>query len=470
MVVRNCIFFLCACTILTGCAVSPTSAFKEGQREEKIALSGQKPGHDPLSLFSYAAEKESDPELKGKYFNVLGDALKRRGRVKTAYQAYESGAMVGNKSAGNEIYKAQVAGIYQPKNLSQVAGAVYVPRANGPKGDGAALLLADLVGSGQLKGKKFHTSTYWLQKAAAGGSVRAVRLLAENEARKGSVKSAAAYYRQIDKAPPKVRALSEARNNFLGKGMPINRSLGLSWLVYAEDLAPADAAALAAKLYRATEGKYYADELKRVAAAGGIADLQLGGSGGVNAALLAAYAAAPTDDDKKKALAAVIAKADAGDAASAYELARVLDSDGGFASYKPGAYYVTALEKGNLDSIKFAGNTIAVLETDDPLTARILTALEKLAGQNNTEAQKTLGALYIVGGPVAIDYSKGVAFLKKAADGGDVDANYRLGVLSIQNSKGDSDIAAGKAYLERASQKGNVAASKFLAEYVKANP
>jgi TPR repeat protein len=465
-------------TLLAGCAISPLSAYKEGVREEKIALLGQKPGRDPVGFLQYAAEKEADPELQGKYYNVLGDALKRRGKVKKAYAAYETGAVKGNESAGNEIYKAHVAGNYQPKKLTQIASAVYVPRAKGPKGDGAALFLADLVGSGQLAGKQFHSSTYWLQKAAAGGSVRAFRLLAEDEARRGRVRAAAAYYQKIDNAPPKVRALSEAKKNFLGKDGELNRELGISWLIYAESIAPTDTAALAAKLFRATEGKYYADELRRVAAAGGIDDLRIGnkskghGGGGAaaNSVLTAAYAASPNDDVKKKVLAELISKADRGDGFAAYSLARILETDGGFGNYKPGPYYVAALEKNNLEAMTRVGKTIAVLEPDSPLAVRILKAMNGLASKGNPEALKTLGALYIVGGPVAIDYDKGVGFLKKAADGGDDDASYRLGVLTIQNSKGPSDIVAGKAYLEKASKKGNTAANRFLTEYIKANP
>lgn len=468
-------------TLLAGCAISPSSAYKEGVRQEEILLKGQKPSKDPIYYFQYAAEKEVSPQLQGKYYDRLGDALKRRGKISKAYTAYEAGAVIGNEASGNEIYKAHLAGKYRPKNLSQIATNVYIPRAKGPRGQSAALFLADLVGSGELTGKKFQTSVYWLKKAAASGSARAVRLLAEDEVRRGRVRTAAAYYARIDNKPPKFRALSEARKNFLGQDRELNRELGISWLMYAQTLARSDTAVLAAKLFRSTGGKYYNEELERLAAAGGIMDLRSTGSKnrgrkkvssgvGPYTALVTAYSSAVDDDQKKKVLSALIAKADGGDGASAFLLARVLQTDGGFGGYKSGPYYVTSLEKNNLEAISSVADTIAVLEPGNPLVTRILKAMERVASKGNSEALKTLGALYIVGGPVGIDYDKGVAYLKKAADGGDVDASYRLGVLMIQNAQGPDDKKMGQSYLEKASKKGNAAAKQFLTENSPSNP
>jgi TPR repeat protein len=453
---------------LAGCAQTAKMAYSEGVRTQKFMNIGQKTKKDPLDLYICAAEKETDPKLKGKYYNVLADTLEKRGDTSGAYDAYEQAALAGNESAGKKIFKSQESGAYKPHALSQIASIIYVPKAQGENGAHVALLLAKLVDSGELKGPEFKTSAFWLQRAVDGGSTSAIRKMAEQTSEQGDIEKAASYFRLVDKKPPSVRALREARGYFLGKGKPTNTKLGLAWLSYGSKLAPADSAKLAARFYRVTNGVVYTAELKKIAAAGGIHDLRIGTGG--NKILLAAYVAAKTDKEKLRVLADLITKSKSGDGTADYALARILESDGGFATYKPADYYISALKKGNVSALPNVTSFVAVLDPADPLVERILSVLTRVAQAGNLDAQKTLGSLYIVGGPVAVDYAKGTEWLKKASDAGDADAKYRLGVLLVQNNRDGADLATGRNYLQSAAASGNEAAKKFFVELSKTNP
>ena len=125
---------------------------------------------------------------------------------------------------------------------------------------------------------------------------------------------------------------------------------------------------------------------------------------------------------------------------------------------------------GILNALPNVTSLVAVLDPADPLVERILAVLSRVAQAGNLEAQKTLGSLYIVGGPVAVDYVKGTEWLHKAADAGDADAKYRLGVLLVQNNRDGADLATGRNYLQSAAASGNEAAKKFFVELLKTNP
>jgi TPR repeat protein len=454
--------------VFAGCAQPAKMAYNQGRRTQKFVDIGQKTRNDPLELYLCAAEKETDPVLKSKYFKTVAETLEKRGDTKGAFNAYENAALAGNESAGNKIYKAQESGVYTPRALQQIARTVYIPKAQGKNGVGAALLLAKLVGSGELKGPEFKTSAFWLQRAVDGGSTSAIRRMAEQTSQRGEIEKAAAYFRLIDKKSPSVRALREARSYFLGKGKPPNTKLGVAWLSYGSKLAPVDSAKLAARFYRATNGVVHTAELKTIAAAGGIPDLRIGTGG--NKILQAAYGAAKTDTEKSRILADLITRSKSGDGTADYALARILESDGGFSTYKPADYYISALKKGNVIALPKVTSLVAVLDPADPLVERILAVLERVAQAGNLDAQKTLGSLYIVGGPVAVDYIKGTDWLRKASDAGDADAKYRLGVLLVQNNRNGADLATGRNYLQSAAASGNEAAKKFFVELLKTNP
>ena len=468
LALSSAIFAVASSTAFAGCAQTAKMAYREGVRTQKFVDIGQKTNKDPLDLYVCAAEKETDPILKGKYYNMIGSTLEERGDTKGAYGAYENAALAGNESAGNKIFKAHASGAYLPHALAQLARAIYVPKAQGKNGVGAAVLLAKLVESGALKGDEFKTSAYWLKRAADGGSTSGIRRMAEKASQEGEIEKAASYFRMVDKKSPGVRALREARGYFLGKGKPKNTKLGIAWLSYGSKLAPVDSGKLAARFYRATNGVVYIEELKKIAAAGGIADLRIGTGG--NKILLAAYNAAKTDKEKSRILADLITRSKSGDGMADYALARILESDGGFATYKPADYYISALKKGNLNALPNVTSLVAVLDPADPLVERILAVLSRVAQAGNLEAQKTLGSLYIVGGPVAVDYVKGTEWLHKAADAGDADAKYRLGVLLVQNNRDGADLAMGRNYLQSAAAYGNEAAKKFVVELLKTNP
>jgi TPR repeat protein len=450
------------------CAQSAKMAYGQGVVTQKFIDIGQKTQNDPADLFACAAEKETDPTLKGQYYNALARNLEKRGEIQSAYRAYENAALAGNESAGGKIYKAHEKGLYKPRALAKLTRKIYVPRARGKNGSGAALFLANLLDSGQLKGAEFGTSAFWLQRSVQAGSTSGIKRLAEQASRHGNVAKSASYFRMIDKKPASVRALREARNYFLGKGKLKNTKLGMAWLSYASKLAPVPSAKLAVRFYRSTRGTVYASELTRIAVVGGL-DTVKANSGG-NKKLLVAYAAAKTDKAKLQVLADLIARSKSGDGTSDYALARILATDGGFASFKAADYYISAFAKGNLKALPEVTSMVAVLDPGDPRVEPILTIFSRVAQAGSIDAQKSLGLLYIVGGPVAVDYAKGIDWLKKASDAGDVDAKYRLGVLLVQNKKDEAEYAAGKTYLQSAAASGSQAAKTFYAELVKTSP
>ncbi len=446
--------------VFAGCAQPAKMAYSQAVTTQKFIDIGQKTNQDPIDLFRCAAEKETDPALKGKYYNGLASAFEKRGKTEAALMAYEQAALSGNQSAGSKVFKAQESGAYKPRAMVLIAQVIYVPKALTKNGSRFALLLAKLVDSGQLKGPEFKTSSYWMQKAARGGSKSAIRSMAETASIRGDIKNAAAYFRMVDKKPANIRALREARNYFLGKGSQKNPRVGMAWLAYGSTLSPVPSAKLAARFFRLTKGVVYSDELKRIAAAGGIPNLQIGSGG--NAIIMAAYAAAKTDAEKTKVLASLFALSKSGNGTADFSLARILETDGGFANFTPAEFYISALEKNNIIALPKVGSLLAVLDPSDLRVKRVVGVLSRTAQSGNHEAQKILGVLYIVGGPVKIDYAKGTGWLKQASDAGDVEAKYRLGVLLVLNNRDGADLNIGTKYLQSAAAAGNKAAKKFV--------
>jgi hypothetical protein len=147
-----------------------------------------------------------------------------------------------------------------------------------------------------------------------------------------------------------------------------------------------------------------------------------------------------------------------------------LVANGGFATFKPANFYISALIKGNIVALPYVTSLLAVLDSGDPRMEQILTTLTRIAQAGNHDAQKALGLLYMVGRPVGVDFTRGTEWLKKASDADDVEANYRLGVLLVQNNKDGTDFTAGKIYLQSAAASGNLATKAFYVELLKKSP
>jgi TPR repeat protein len=459
--------------VLARCAQPAAMAYKQGVVTQKFVDIGQKTNEDPVDLFTCAAEKETDPKLKAKYYNTLANRLEKRGQMQSAYAAYEKAALAGHASAGNKVLKAHRNGLYRPRALAQIARSVYLPRARGKNGTGAARLLAKLLDSGQIKGADFRASASWPQRKGGEKSKTAVKRssikrMAEEKSRRGQIREAAALFRLVDKRPPNLRALREAKSFWLGKGRRKNTRLGIAWLSYASGLSPKKSARLAKRFYRSTNGAVYVKELTRIAAAGGITNLQIGSGG--SKALLAAYMRAKSDAEKLKVLASLILQSKSGNGTADFALARILEADGGFSMYRPADYYVSALDKGNLNALANITSLVAVLDPVDPRAQHILGIFARLATAGNRDVQKTLGLLYIVGGPVAVDPAKGMEWLRLASDKGDVEAKYRLGVLLVQNKPDSADFEAGKTYLQSAAAAGNLAAKAYFLQLESKTP
>jgi TPR repeat protein len=458
--------------VLARCAQPAALAYKQGVVTQRFVDIGQITKEDPVDLFTCAAEKETDPKLKGKYFNTLAARLEKRGQMKNAYLAYERAALAGHSSAGNKVLKAHRAGLYRPRALAQIAKSIYLPRARGKNGAGAASLLAKLLDSGVIKGADFDAAVS-LQRSSqgklkTGGRRSALKLKAEEKSRRGQIREAAALFRQIDKKPPGVRALREAKGFWFGKDRKKNTKLGIAWLSYASGVTPKNSAKLAKRFYRSTNGVVYVRDLTRIAAAGGINNLQLGSGG--NKALLANYMAAKSESAKRSVLASLISQTKSGNGTADYALARILESDGGFSMFRPSEYYVSALDKGNQNALPNVTSLVAVLDPVDPRVQRIMGIFTRIATSGNRDVQKILGLLYIVGGPVAIDYAQGMEWLRLASDGGDVEAKYRLGVLLVQSKQDSADFVVGKTYLQSAAAAGNLAAKTFVMQLENKTP
>lgn len=176
--------------------------------------------------------------------------------------------------------------------------------------------------------------------------------------------------------------------------------------------------------------------------------------------------AAPFEDGKDafsegKYDAALVAFGDgfrAGDAASGYYLARMLELGLGVDPDPAAAQqlYLKAAEGGNVE----AQNRLALMHyrgemgvaQDYPMAAQLF---EQAAAQGDGNAMFNLGKLYLEGKGVAKDAAKAVTLYKQAADQDHILALNTLGALYRTGAKDDADKAQSQQYFERSAAFGN---------------
>lgn len=451
--------------VASGCISDPNPNLFAHQLEYAQRIGLDTDGRDAVDYYRLAAEIETDPQRRGRFLRDLADALTRRSDPQGALQAYEQAALLGDRASGSRVLQAQAAGQYMPGDLEGIARTVYVPRARDEKSVSAALLLADLTGSGQLQAGEFRNSVFWLELAASYGSNSALTRLAGLAEARGDLAAASRLFSRANPEIPALRrALTQARRAFNGEdGRARDFKLAFAWLSFASRLDAAETAKVAARLYRDAADGANRERLAALAKAGGVDVLARDEDGDGAGGFLTRYRDAPTDADRAAILAEARRVADqSGNPDAAFAVARILS----LASPDPVAeafdYYALALRGGNARALPHLRDRLATMRPGDPGTDNYLRAIVGAADSGNVEAMLILSGFYASGGPVAQDIAESQSRLFQAADAGNADAQFRAGVLLSDPASPILDAARARRYLEAAAAQGNEAAASFL--------
>jgi TPR repeat protein len=412
---------------------------------------------DRFQHLLFLAEHGRDARDRGRKYRNLGAVLVKAGRHKEALRAYEAGALEGDAPSANIVVQAWLDRAYKPQKVAALVSMSVLPKAQSGSVS-SALLMADLLASGKIKGEGFETSGYWLLQAAKLGSGTAQRRLAEAAERRGEIKTAANYYAALDKTGGKLdRALRQAKVYYLGQDVRQNADIGIAWLKYAAAIDAEAAGKLAAKLIRTVPGSDAEDLLLEFADAAGVSVTSEGGRAGPSTRL----AAAASPAEREAVLAALRSEADAGAIDSAIVLWRALNADRADAeTQRP--YLLVAAKAGNRSAITTASKLLLRSLDGSPETAALLEAVQAAADGGNVDAMLVLANLFAAGGPVSLDPAKSLFYFRAAADKGDAEAQFRVGLYFSQGAGNEADMDLARQYLAAAAAQGSLSAQAYL--------
>ncbi|MEM6477363.1 MAG: hypothetical protein AAF687_14505, partial [Pseudomonadota bacterium] len=228
---------------LSGCASFEADilAYKAAQRanSEQGGTAGEQ---SAIELTIRAIEVEPNDDERGALYSTLAGRLLAANRTAEANAAYEQAAILGNLAGGQAIARAQLSDGYALTQPAIVARNAYVGLATDRNSITASIALAELLMGGTISSSEFGEADGWLRKAAALGSTRAVRLLAESAESRGDVESAADFYvalgdDRLDRALRQARAHFRGTDNADGdeKGQP-DLEIAQAWLTYASSI------------------------------------------------------------------------------------------------------------------------------------------------------------------------------------------------------------------------------------------
>ena len=411
---------------------------------------------DRFQHLLFLAERGRDARDRGRKYRNLGAMLVKAGRNQEALRAYEAGALQGDGTSAGIVIDAWLAKSYKPQQLGTLVSMAILPRAQSGN-ISSILLMADLLGTGKIKGGEYKTSGYWLDQAAKLGSGTAQRRLAESAERRGDIKSAAIYYAALDKTGSKLaRALRQTKVFYLGQDVRQNTDVALAWLKYAAGIDPLAAGKLAAKLMRTAPGSEGEDVLIAYADAAGVST-STGGSAGPSTRL----AAATSPEERLTILATLKGEADAGAIDAAIVVWRALKEDQA-PPEEQRPYLLVAAKAGNTSAITATSKLLLRSFESTPESAELLAAVQAAADAGNVDAMLALANIYAAGGPVVADTDKSLFYFRAAADKGDVDAQYRVGLYFSQHSPDADTLDLARQYLAAAAAQGSASAQAYL--------
>jgi TPR repeat protein len=176
--------------------------------------------------------------------------------------------------------------------------------------------------------------------------------------------------------------------------------------------------------------------------------------------------AAPVEDSKPSAAQPeVIAKAEAGDAASQNLLGVAYCKHGKDVPQdyaKAAEWFRKAADQG-LD--KAQRNLAVCYENGQGVRqdyARAAMWYRKAAEQGDVQAQYKVGVMYAVGQGVPRDYAQGAIWSRKAAEQGNVNAQFNIGLLYEKGQGVLQDYAQAAAWLRKAVEQGDTEAKSAL--------
>ncbi|MEN0087642.1 MAG: hypothetical protein AAF737_04310 [Pseudomonadota bacterium] len=449
---------LAATACLAGCVQTSDEMFAYAKKSEAFERAG-KPISDQssIALFEQAAQAETNPARRGEKYRALGDAYERRGQLRSAYAAYETGAIAGDRRAGSKILRAHSEGKYRPQNVTALAQNVYVKQVETDNSVRAALLMAELTESGAISKATFGQPDVWLQRAAASGSIGAKRQLAQRVALTASAAAATrAYLATKPNSTGLQYALRNAKDFYQGtNGKPSNRGKAVEWLTYAAGLSRKEAGKTAWSLHRKSPSGRYGKQMVRIAARGGIDVNRRRGS-----SVLAAYRNATTDAERAQALEGLRNSADRGDTQAALAVAKALAEGGKGGEALP--YYTIAARTGDANTVSATARLVATSNGTASDRQGAVDRLTSLADNGNLTAIKALASLYGSGGAVRRDLAASRKYYGKAAAKGDTNAQLQYGLLLARGAGGPKDVPAARENLQKAASAGSSAAAAAL--------
>lgn len=411
---------------------------------------------DRFQHLLFLAETAKDSRDRGRKYRNLGSVLQQVGRTQEGLRAYEAGALEGDGPSASIVLEAMLKKRYKPRDVAGLVSLAVLPKAESGNVS-AVLLMADLVGQGRVKGAAFHTSGYWLDKAARLGSGDAQRALAESAERRGDIGTAASYYAMLDRTGGKLaRALHQARAWYLGKEVKQNSKIALAWLAYAGRIDKQAAGKLAAKLIRQAPDSDGIERLLEITAAAGLPPPSTS-AGGPSARL----AAAETPEARQAVLADLETAAKQGSGNAAIVLWRAREADGVTgAALAP--YLAMATRAGSGHALGEAMRLLLVTPAATPESDALVAAIDAVATEGDVDALKALGNLYAAGGPVEADATRSLAYFRAAADQGDVESQFKVGLYFSQDTLTADAAELARHYLEAAATQGFAPAKAYL--------
>ncbi len=440
---------------LAACQGNPGAAYKDAKASIAHNKAGVKTPNDPEKLLSIAASRATSQRDIQHYNREYGKYLLEKGKRRQAYQAFETAALAGDSSSANRLMSGHLAGHYRPSNLSKVAQQVYLPAALSGSSVSGNLLMAELVGKGQVRGAEFKSESFWLERASAQGSTSAGRELAENAERAGNIKLAASYYAKTDKISKSARALRQARVYYLGQGVRQNTKIAHAWMNVARRLDKKGAGELAARVYRTTGGSRDGAYLQEVAAAAGISNVLPQGR------IARDYRAAKTEAERQALIEPLERSADGGNADAALVVANIYIQTGG-SDDKIAKYLGKAYAGGKSEALDLMITRLQRARAGSPSAEALYQAVAAAGNRGSVPAARALSAMYSIGGTKPASVAESRKWLRKAADAGDTKSQYELGVDLYENGDGGSDQAVAVKYLQMAAASGDPFASSYL--------
>ncbi len=441
---------------------SPEMAYRDAKVQISIKKAGFTNHRDPSKLLQFASDNANGQLEEQRYSRALGSYLGDHGKQRQALVAFEKAAMAGDVNSAKKVARAHYDGVYLPADVMGIAQTGYIAAAEQGKSVDSMLLLARLVGNGQVHGQEFKTGGYWLEKAANNGSGKALKELARVAEKSGNIQRAAAYFQRLNKKPLVDVAMHQVRQYYGDLTSAGSLVIGHAWLAYARKLDAKGAGQLASKYYRKYDGKVDGAYLQQVAAAVGVSIVQGGKSGGLGKSKISeAYFNAKSDKERFNVLAPLRRAANGGDAKASLTLALVLVETGGNTAEST-HLMLDSYKKGNADALPKIIKLAQITDASDVKAGDVIAALRTAGDKGNISAQTALSSIYSVGGIVPADAVESNVWLARAADAGDHDSQFKLGVILWGNAAVDEQKVTARAYLKKASDAGNEAAKTYL--------